>query len=289
MRRTAALIMTIACVALAALLGGAADAGARASAATCQGKPATIVAKGPVTRGTSGDDVIVGTAGNDRIEAGGGNDLVCAGAGDDEIRAAEGDDSLDGGPGDDRCLGGPGASTLAGCERVGTSRELSLTAFEGTFDTAYADPRVHTIQGPCASRTPRLGRQGWYVLVAVCGNTGVDVGNTTPAQILCRPEAVRVSKGCSYPFAPYAIVLGKGDPPGSFRFLQSGGTRPADEFCGKRRPGAWEIEVTGIDARGRVAQFRWTPNGSLCQKLGDAPLRGWSAFVTVTVTRVAGT
>jgi len=133
MRRTAVLIGTIACAALLAVLAGT-DADARVSAATCQGTPATIVAKGPVTRGTSGDDVIVGTASNDRIEARGGNDLICAGAGDDEIRAAEGDDVLDGGPGVDRCLGGAGTSVLAACERVGTTRELTLTAFAGTFD-----------------------------------------------------------------------------------------------------------------------------------------------------------
>ncbi|MCD6638910.1 MAG: hypothetical protein LT071_03230 [Nocardioides sp.] len=72
-------------------------------AATCAGKPATIVVPESPTgitdavTGTAGDDVIVGSLGDDTIDGAGGDDTICGLAGSD---------ILVGGPGDDRLLGG---------------------------------------------------------------------------------------------------------------------------------------------------------------------------------------
>ena len=73
-----------------------------AAAATCDGRPATIVVQpspgaAEWVVGTPGDDVIVGTDRGDRIDGAGGNDTICALGGADQII---------GGPGDDRLFGG---------------------------------------------------------------------------------------------------------------------------------------------------------------------------------------
>lgn len=72
---------------------------------SCFGKQATIVASGPVTVGTSGDDVIVGSAGDDVVLAGDGNDRVCGLDGNDFLRGELGNDRVDGGAGDDVIIG----------------------------------------------------------------------------------------------------------------------------------------------------------------------------------------
>jgi Ca2+-binding RTX toxin-like protein len=56
----------------------AAAGAAAAPVPSCLGEPATIVADGPVTTGTSGPDVIVGRTDFDQIDPGGGRDLVCS-------------------------------------------------------------------------------------------------------------------------------------------------------------------------------------------------------------------
>jgi Right handed beta helix region/RTX calcium-binding nonapeptide repeat (4 copies) len=89
----------------------------------CRGRPATAVARGSITRGTAGRDVIVGTPARDRIRALGGSDLVCALGGNDTILGNKGSDHLlgeggrdvlKGGPGRDRLLGGGGRDRLLG-------------------------------------------------------------------------------------------------------------------------------------------------------------------------------
>ncbi len=62
---------------------------AQATAALCQGKPATIEQADGTVQGTAGDDVIVGGA-RTNVLAGAGNDTVCTIGGD-----------VDGGPGED--------------------------------------------------------------------------------------------------------------------------------------------------------------------------------------------
>ena len=103
---------------------------------TCNGLPATRVARG-VIFGTSHDDVIVGLggsniiyglSGDDTICAGGGGDIVFGGSGNDTIFGEggkdflfgeSGRDHLDGGPSRDSCNGGPGFDTATNCEIQG--------------------------------------------------------------------------------------------------------------------------------------------------------------------------
>lgn len=85
-----------------------------ASATTCFGQPATIVATGPTTRGTPGDDVIVGTDNSDAIFGRAGNDLICGMGGQDLIDGGGGNDQIDGGAGGGELHGGPGDDVLIG-------------------------------------------------------------------------------------------------------------------------------------------------------------------------------
>lgn len=82
------------CTALATLAGLVALA--RAQAAKCKGKTATIVGtpRNDKLDGTPGSDVIVGLGRNDEIHAGGGDDLVCGGPGADWLYGEHGDDEL---------------------------------------------------------------------------------------------------------------------------------------------------------------------------------------------------
>jgi PKD repeat protein len=84
-------------------------------AATCQGRPATIVGDGrAVITGTRKDDVIIGTAAGEDIDGGAGEDLICAGGGDDRVHGGRGEDTLLGGDGADVVDGGPGKDYLYG-------------------------------------------------------------------------------------------------------------------------------------------------------------------------------
>jgi len=69
----------------------------------------TIVAQGPVTNGTSGDDVICGFSDPETIDGLGGNDIIFGAAGADTIEGGAGNDRIFGDDGDDaRIYGGPG-------------------------------------------------------------------------------------------------------------------------------------------------------------------------------------
>lgn len=101
--------------------GGGGGAGAK-----CAGKEATIVASGPVTKGTGQDDVIVGRKGKDKIAGKGGKDRICGGGGKDKLKGGGGKDRLSGGAGADKlnggggkdvCKGGPGKDQLSSCEK----------------------------------------------------------------------------------------------------------------------------------------------------------------------------
>ena len=103
--------------------------GPEAPAATCKGKPATIVGTdgNDVRKGTTGQDVIVGLGGNDRLSGLGGNDLICGGSGNDNLSGGKGNDKLYGQKGKDKlrgkagkdlCVGGPGKDTAKGCEKT---------------------------------------------------------------------------------------------------------------------------------------------------------------------------
>ena len=105
--------------------GGTGGGGGGGTGAKCAGKTATIVATGPRTRGTAGNDVIVGRKGKDKISGKGGKDRICGKAGNDKLKGAAGKDNLKGGPGKDtlsggaardRCKGGPGKDKLKSCE-----------------------------------------------------------------------------------------------------------------------------------------------------------------------------
>lgn len=88
-------------------------AGPAGAQPTCDGVPATIVARpGQPTFGTDGPDVIVGTPGRDLIDARGGDDLVCGEGDTDLIFGGDGDDTLYGGQGDSDWLFGEGGDDL---------------------------------------------------------------------------------------------------------------------------------------------------------------------------------
>jgi len=108
------------------------------AAATCKGKPATIIGTNgnDVLKGTPGKDVIVGLAGNDKLSGLAGNDLICGGAGKDTLKGGSGNDFLSGQKGNDKlygqkgndklsgkkgkdlCVGGPGKDKAKGCEKT---------------------------------------------------------------------------------------------------------------------------------------------------------------------------
>jgi len=112
-----------------ALVTGPPTGAVAAGAATCHGRPATIVGTAGDDRlvGTDGPDVIVGLGGNDRVWGAQGNDRLCGGLGADDLLGGSGDDRLYGGPGGrqhrqregitlvtgDRLDGGPGDDLLA--------------------------------------------------------------------------------------------------------------------------------------------------------------------------------
>jgi len=110
---------TLATVSALALLGSAPSQGL--GAATCAGRPATIVgtAGHDELRGTAGPDVIVGRGGSDDIESRGGDDVVCGNLGNDDLEGGRGDDRLYGGPGRDEAEGGPGHDVCVAEEREG--------------------------------------------------------------------------------------------------------------------------------------------------------------------------
>jgi RTX calcium-binding nonapeptide repeat (4 copies) len=91
-------------------------AAAAAPAATCKGKPATIVGTEgkDVRKGTSGKDVIVGLGGNDKLSGLAGNDVICGGSGKDTLNGGKGGDKLYGEEGKDTLKGGAGKDKLNG-------------------------------------------------------------------------------------------------------------------------------------------------------------------------------
>jgi hypothetical protein len=115
-----------------AAVGGPARAevtipGDPAEAATCAGRPATIVGTDgrDVLKGTRRADVIVALGGGDAVRSAQGNDTVCAGGGRDRVSGGPGRDRIfgeaaadrmSGGPARDFCHGGPGRDR-ARCER----------------------------------------------------------------------------------------------------------------------------------------------------------------------------
>ncbi|HEX6116607.1 MAG TPA: hypothetical protein VFY99_05860 [Solirubrobacterales bacterium] len=81
----------------------------------CLGKRVTMVAAaGTVTKGTTGNDVILGSVDAEEIKAGKGNDRICAGAGDDVVKGASGKDKVKGGGGADEIRGSADPDKLEG-------------------------------------------------------------------------------------------------------------------------------------------------------------------------------
>ena len=104
LRRTTALIASAALLASLTVVTVAAPV---AAAATCDGKPATIVGGGLID-GTNGNDVIVGSNGDDHISGLGGKDTICGRGGNDAIDGGGKRDRIFGGSGDDVIAGGGG-------------------------------------------------------------------------------------------------------------------------------------------------------------------------------------
>lgn len=97
---------------------------------TCDGKDATIRAKGNIVKGTNGNDVIVILSlGDVTVDAGAGNDAICVytetgetpnsvivfgGAGNDRFYGSDGEDHFFGGSGKDEANGFGGNDVLVG-------------------------------------------------------------------------------------------------------------------------------------------------------------------------------
>jgi Ca2+-binding RTX toxin-like protein len=152
---------------LAAALAFVAALPASATAATCDGRKATIVgtAGNDVIVGKKASDVIYGGGGDDRISGGpNGNDRICGGAGEDRIHGGRGFDSLHGDGGDDwlfgdsgsdRAEGGDGNDALNGAE--GSDRLLG----------GPGDDEIRGVKGPDLM----IGGAGGDVLI---GDKGSD-------------------------------------------------------------------------------------------------------------------
>ncbi len=81
----------------------------------CLGKRVTMVAAaGALTKGTTGNDVILGSDAPEEIKGGKGNDRICGGAGDDTLKGAAGKDKVTGGGGADEVKGAGDPDTLEG-------------------------------------------------------------------------------------------------------------------------------------------------------------------------------
>jgi hypothetical protein len=237
----------------------------------CQGRVATIVGgPGGVVSGTPTSDVIVGTPGADRIAGRGGDDVICGGGGDDVII---------GGRGRDVCLGGVGATTFSGCEQVGGRRLARIAAFDGgSWDAEYSRPRVWRILSRCSERTPSLATQGFYQYVTLCGEAAY-IGTFTPIPMVCQPTQ------CPYPLGTDARAIGPAGR-GAFRFEGIGGWPISLSHCFRRAPFANDVEVTAIDARGLVTEFRWRVGAGTCASI-YGELSGWHAFTDVRVYRTS--
>jgi len=81
----------------------------------CLGKRVTLVAAADtLTKGTTGNDVILGSDAVEEIKGGKGNDRICAGAGDDVIKGSAGKDKVKGGGGADLVKGNGDPDKLEG-------------------------------------------------------------------------------------------------------------------------------------------------------------------------------
>ena len=102
---------------VSAVLTGPSQAGpSRAGAATCKGRPATIVgtAGDNLLTGTNGPDVVAALDGNDKVLALDGNDIVCGNRGKDRLLGQDGEDVLRGNRGNDTEKGGADDDKLKG-------------------------------------------------------------------------------------------------------------------------------------------------------------------------------
>ncbi|HEY5053758.1 MAG TPA: calcium-binding protein [Solirubrobacterales bacterium] len=144
---------------------------AHATAATCDGKQATIASNAAKIVGTKAPDVIAAGSGDNTIYGLGGNDVICAGGGDDTIYGERGDDTVDGEGGSNTVYGGRGSDNLdggSGADRVfGETGNDTLTGGPGDGDYVDAGPGDDTVSG---------GPGDFDVVVGGVGNDRIDGG-----------------------------------------------------------------------------------------------------------------
>jgi Ca2+-binding RTX toxin-like protein len=135
--------LVIAAASLLILFAGAANA----TAATCDGAPATLV-------GTAGNDYLVGTPGRDVIDGRAGNDTIAGLEGNDAICGRAGNDRLYGGPGQNTLGGGRGSDVIHGGPTVDA-------VFDGRgADVVFAGKGSDEIYGPGQGRDTYYLGQG---------------------------------------------------------------------------------------------------------------------------------
>jgi Ca2+-binding RTX toxin-like protein len=172
-----ALLAPLTALALFLAFGSAGAEGA----ASCQGKPATIVSNASVITGTKAPDVIVAGPGDNTIHGEGGNDLICGGegndtidgergvdkiygeGGDDTIEGERGSDTLDGGAGNDKILGGRGSDHIEGGEGS---------------DVVEGEQGNDEVNGGAGDHDLVEGNQGDDTLEGGAGNEDVIIGST---------------------------------------------------------------------------------------------------------------
>jgi Ca2+-binding RTX toxin-like protein len=156
---------------LACLLALAATPVAHATAATCDGKQATIVSNAPKIVGTKAPDVIVAGPGDNTIYGEGGNDTICGGEGDEVIYGGRGNDALFGEGGNDTLFGERGSDDLdggAGEDRLfGATGNDELNGGPGDHDQLFGGPGDDSLAG---------GEGDFDVLEGGSGNDSIDGG-----------------------------------------------------------------------------------------------------------------
>ncbi len=156
---------------VAACLVFSASPAAEAKAASCGGKPATIVSNAPTITGTKAPDVIVAGPGDNVIRGEGGNDTICGGEGNDTIYGGRGDDTLYGEGGNDTLYGERGSDDLDGGagedQLFGANGNDELNGGPGNHDQLFGGPGDDSLSG---------GEGDFDVLTGGPGNDSIDGG-----------------------------------------------------------------------------------------------------------------
>jgi Ca2+-binding RTX toxin-like protein len=251
---------------------------AHATAATCDGKQATIVSSAPKIVGTKAPDVIVAGPGDNAIYGMGGDDTICGGEGDDTIYGGRGNDTLfgeggndslygergsddlDGGAGEDRLVGATGNDELDGGsgdhdDLEGGPGDDSLDGGPGNFDLLAGGPGNDSIDGgPGAHDIASYAGAGGPMTIDLAAGTvsgaeaerlsGIEDAIGGPGDDILRGDSSTPNRLDGGPGDDQLTAAGSGDEafggPGSD---QCGGGFEAETSCGPQQGGGATTEL----------------------------------------------